>query len=146
MYTKKRYPRLYNTWRAMKGRCNNSNQLDYKYYGAKGVVVCKEWESFIGFATYAFASGYIEGQTIDRVDTNKNYTPSNCQWLSHSDNVIKGNKNRYKDRYDTAYLYWLSIEGGITGTKLGTMFGVSFSTGCMWVKKFKKEINGNNKR
>ena len=143
MSTKNRdkYPRLYNSWRGMKGRCYNSNQIDYKYYGAKGIIVCEEWLSFDGFLEYALKSGYKEGLTIDRIDSNYNYEQKNCQWLSHKDNVIKSNKDRYRKRYEDAYTYWCSINGDITGTELAAIFSVSFSIGCKWIRQFKSEVN-----
>ena len=86
---------LYNSWRAMKGRCNNSNQHDYQYYGAKGIKVCTEWTFFKDFMVWAFDNDYQEGLTIDRIDPKKNYEPSNCRWISHSENVARNNKTRY---------------------------------------------------
>ena len=141
MFTKVNYPKLYNSWRAMKGRCNNSNQLDYKYYGGKGITYCTRWEKFKGFAKWALSSGYKEGFTIDRIDSSSNYVPSNCRWVSHIDNVIKANKERYYKRYNDAYTYWKNVDGDITGTELASIFEVTFSTGCRWIRQFKKGIN-----
>lgn len=132
-----KYPRLYNSWRGMKGRCYNPNQLDYKYYGEKGIIVDESWWSFDGFLEYALKSGYKEGLTIDRIDSNCNYGPLNCQWLSHKENVIKSNKDRYRKRYDDAYKYWSDVCGDITGTELASIFSVSFSIGCRWIRQFK---------
>ena len=138
-YTKKTHPRLYNTWRGMKARCNNPKQLDYKYYGGKGITVCEEWTSFKGFAAFAVATGYTDGLTIDRIDSTEDYNPFNCHWLSHSENVIRGNKARYKKRYDDAREYWLSISGNITATELASIYGVSYRSGWGWIQKFKNE-------
>ena len=137
MYNKTTHPKLYNTWRAMKGRCNNSKQLDYKYYGEKNIKVYEDWNRFLTFALYSLSSGYIEGMTIDRIDTNKDYTPDNSQWLSLKDNVIKNNKNRYLDRYNKAYYYWLSKKGVVTAKELSILFEVTTHTGRLWIIKFK---------
>lgn len=85
---------MYNSWRAMKGRCQNPNQWDYKYYGAKGIYVCEEWKFFREFMEWALANNYKDGLTIDRVDPNLPYTPSNCRWITHSENVARNNRVR----------------------------------------------------
>lgn len=92
------YSKLYRTWAKMKGRCYYKKAHNYKYYGGKGVTICKEWkEDFNAFKDWAYANGYEEGLTIDRIDPNGNYEPSNCQWLSSSENIKKMHKKHKKD-------------------------------------------------
>jgi len=68
----------YNTWRAMIRRCTNSQDKDYKHYGAKGVIVCQEW---MDYATFAKDMGEPVGdETLDRINVYGNYEPSNCRW------------------------------------------------------------------
>jgi hypothetical protein len=81
--------RLYSIWKGMNKRCNNPNAVDYRWYGGKGVKVCEEWHDYLKFRTWALTNGYSIGLTIDRIDTNKGYSPSNCQWLTQSDNSKK---------------------------------------------------------
>ena len=79
--------RLYNVWKNMKVRCNNPNYKEYKYYGQRGISVCEDWNEFNNFYEWAINNGYDENAkrgecTLDRIDTNKNYEPSNCRWVS----------------------------------------------------------------
>lgn len=87
--------RLNKIWRCMRQRCNNPNDQAYKWYGAKGVTVCAEWESsFLSFYNWAIANGYQDGLTLDRVKSDKSYEPSNCRWLTREENTRRAQKGK----------------------------------------------------
>jgi hypothetical protein len=85
--------RLYTIWCGMRQRCNNPNKEAFKHYGGKGVTVCPEWEKYSEFKKWALANGYADNLCIDRIDSNGNYAPDNCRWITASENTARANKN-----------------------------------------------------
>jgi hypothetical protein len=74
----------------MKQRCFNPKHSGFKNYGNKSITICDEWyNSFEKFRDWALVNGYQEGLTIDRINNKGNYEPSNCQWLTRSENSKK---------------------------------------------------------
>lgn len=90
----KSYTRLYRIFAGMKQRCNNPTRKDYIFYGSKGIKISHEWEDFISFEKWSLANGYTDQLTIDRIDSDKDYCPENCQWITLSENVAKANRYR----------------------------------------------------
>lgn len=77
--------RLYHVWMSMKMRCQNPRNAKYKDYGGRGIRVCKEWQEYEIFRAWAYENGYDDKagygkSTIDRIDVNGNYEPSNCRF------------------------------------------------------------------
>ena len=78
--------RLYRVWNNMKSRCDRSIADNYKWYGGRGISYAKEWKTFSVFEAWAIANGYNDSLELDRIDTNGNYTPDNCRFITHQEN------------------------------------------------------------
>lgn len=92
--------RLYNTWCHIKGRCYNPKDKAYPNYGGRGIKMCFEWETdFYSFYTWALQNDYKEDLTLDRIDVNGNYEPSNCRWVT----LKKQQHNKRNNFYVTIY-------------------------------------------
>lgn len=94
--------KLYDVWINMKQRCNNPKNPRYKNYGGRGIKICDEWNDFNNFYTWANQNGYDEALninkkqcTLDRIDVNGDYEPSNCRWIS--------NKEQQNNKTDTVF-------------------------------------------
>ncbi len=91
--------RLYGVWKGMKHRCYIPTDHNYPNYGGRGITVCDEWQTFPPFREWAMANGYNPDApkgacTIDRIDVNGNYEPSNCRWTD----AKTQNNNRRKPK------------------------------------------------
>ena len=76
----------YNIWKAMRQRCLNAKCKDYKYYGARGIKICKRWDIFMNF--YEDMGPKPEGLSLDRIDNNGDYEPNNCRWVTQKEQVL----------------------------------------------------------
>lgn len=106
--------KIYHVWNSMKERCRNQNDKNYHHYGGRGISVCDEWidpeNGFNNFSEWMYSQGYDENksgkeQSIDRIDVNGNYGPSNCRLSTQKEQVNNERRNlriTYKGKTLTA--------------------------------------------
>jgi len=75
------YTPIYNVWSSMKERCRNKNCKEYVHYGGRGIKICDEWMDFNNFYNGMIGT-YKKGLSLDRINVNGNYEPSNCRWVT----------------------------------------------------------------
>jgi len=74
----------YISWQSMKDRCSNPRNKSYRWYGGCGIKYAERWVSFMGFWE-DMGPSYIEGMTLDRIDSAKGYSKENCRWVPRSE-------------------------------------------------------------
>ena len=91
-----KHTRLYTLYSSMKMRCSDKNKgRNRKDYYDKGIRVCDEWKnSFLEFYIWAITNGYNDTLSIDRIDSNGNYEPSNCRWIPLPEQQRNKSNNR----------------------------------------------------
>ena len=94
----KRYTRIYGIWSGMKARCYSVSDCNYPNWGGRGIVMCDEWkDNFESFYNWAINNGYSDNLSIDRINNDGNYEPSNCRWVTQAEQ----NRNRRDNVYLT---------------------------------------------
>lgn len=126
-----RHTRLYSIWCNIKTRCYDSSSKNYKRYGGRGITMCDEWkESYVLFKEWAVNNGFSDDDrtlSIDRIDVNGNYDPSNCRWATPK---VQANNRRNTiiiEAHDETHT--LSEWADITGEKYHTLFARIYKLG-----------------
>ena len=112
--------RLYSIYIGMKERCSNPQHCAYSNYGGRGISYCEDWQTFQNFKTWAEQNGYTDNLTLDRIDVNGNYEPSNCRW-----STFKEQQNNRTNNHLIEYngeLKTLQQWGEIFGIKWTTLY------------------------
>ena len=111
--------RLYRAWTNMRNRCNRKADKEYKHYGGRGIKVCEEWQNdFETFKEWALSNGYDDTLTLDRIDTNGNYEPNNCRWVTR-----KEQNNNMTSNVVLTVTHNLTEWSEITGISYSTLQG-----------------------
>jgi hypothetical protein len=109
--------REYITWSSMKSRCLNPRHFAYKWYGGRGITICKKWLLFEGFLA-DMGPRPSSAHSLDRVDTDGNYEPGNCRWATETQQQNnRANNHRLTINGETATLTeWARRTGISRGT------------------------------
>lgn len=95
--------RVFAVWTFMLSRCYDPKHHSYNYYGGRGITVCEAWkDDFVDFYDWALSNGYQDDLTLDRIDPNGNYEPSNCRWTTWE--VQAANKCRHESESNAGLL------------------------------------------
>lgn len=88
---------IYDLWVSMKARCNNPKNNGYRWYGARGIKLCRRWHSFMNF--YLDMGERPDGKSLDRIDNEKGYSKENCRWatIEEQKSNLRHNRYFYKD-------------------------------------------------
>ncbi len=101
------HTRIFGIWKGMRQRCNNPKCASYPLYGGRGIKLCEEWNEgsngFFRFLRWSLENGYRPDLSIDRINNDGNYEPSNCRW---TDMETQANNRRKPPKVVNQYGVW----------------------------------------
>lgn len=109
--------RMNSIWANMRGRCNCPTNKDYADYGGRGIKCCEEWNEFINFYNWSMENGYSDKLSLDRIDVDGNYEPSNCRWITMNEQQ-RNKRNNFRVEFKGKMM---------TAGEISKITGVSFS-------------------
>lgn len=110
--------RLYGIWTHMIHRCYDEKDISYPNYGGRGIAVCDEWRNdFESFYRWATKNGYDDKLSIDRLNVNGNYEPTNCKWSTK--------REQDKNKRTTAFTIYFGKK--ISILELSEITGIKYS-------------------
>lgn len=132
-YDKRRWSnkRIGHIFQSMVNRCYCTSGKSYRWYGEKGIEICDEWiNDPISFERWALNNGYAEDLTIDRIDSDKNYCPENCQWIPLKENSRRAGK-----------VNWITIGSEtLTGRQWANKVGVGLLTIDRYIRDYGLDV------
>jgi hypothetical protein len=84
---------VYQSWRSMRARCLSPTHKNYKHYGGRGITICERWESYENFRLDMGPKP--PGTSLDRINNDGNYEPSNCRWATQDVQVANSRVPRF---------------------------------------------------
>lgn len=128
--------RLYTIWHNIVARCHHPQNPNYENYGKRGIKICDEWRFDVNkFIVWSLSNGYDDTLSIDRIDVNGDYEPSNCRWVNMK--IQLDNRRDYETTPRKATKHIWTIKGETKrGVEWCKIYGVSFPTVMYRVKKF----------
>ena len=141
--------KLYRVWANIKTRTLNPKNKRYSDYGGRGITICDEWKNdFKAFYDWAMLNGYEEnkGLSIDRIDNNGNYEPSNCRWTTQTiqtrnQRIYKNNSSGYKGVIYDKTICKYRVRIGVNGKRIHLGYFITPEEGAIAYNNYIIENN-----